>query len=412
MSAHTGGRADQRISVWYWIAASNQASGSHTVTPSASEQWTATVVRVPAGEFDATTPIGANATGGNSSNSGTTVPITAFTAGATDGDGRLCAWLGVDDDPITSTPDGWTNHASEDPGAVSGTFSTRNAAVTNSESIGSVSWGIAGDSSATYAYILRAPIDPNGTATPGGLATTASLGTATSTGAATATPGGLATTASLGTATSTGAATAAPGGHYWDAEDVAWDDGITAWDACAAASVAGEALPVGLALASALSTVTASGTATAAVTGQATTAVLGTVTAAGAAAAIVEGLAITASLGTAVASANAIALPAGQEMAAAIGTVTASGTATAAPVGQWAEMAIGISIASGAAVGAPSGQSVTAHVGSVTPTGDGNAQVAGLLLASYLGTVVATGDAPPTFRAAWARGCNTYLRAH
>jgi hypothetical protein len=159
IEAHTGGRADQRISVWYWKAASAQNAGTYTVTPNASEQWTATVVLVPAGTFDSTTPIGASGSSGNASTGGTTVPSASFTAGASDGGGRLCNWSGIQADPITSTPNGWTDHASIDRGAVTGVFSTRNTVVTDSESIASVSWGIAGDSSATFTYIIVTHFD-------------------------------------------------------------------------------------------------------------------------------------------------------------------------------------------------------------------------------------------------------------
>lgn len=149
------GGTQQRISVWRWIASASAIAGTVTVTPSASEQWTATVVRVPAGEFNAGTPIGASAPNNQTTTTSTSVPTAAFSAGAPDGGGRLCAWLGVNADPITGTPGGWTNAASVDRGAVSGTFATRNVDVDFSESIGSYSWTIAGDTSSTLAFIVR-----------------------------------------------------------------------------------------------------------------------------------------------------------------------------------------------------------------------------------------------------------------
>ena len=152
----TGGVA-QRISVWYWIATDSATAGTFTVVPSASEQWTASVAIVPRDNFDTTTPVGEGSFTNSTAGTETSAPITAFTAGATDGGGLLCAWIGVDTDPVTAGPTGWVDDASVDRGAVSGTLSHRTILVRPSESVPAVSWVIAGDSSTTRAFIIRAP---------------------------------------------------------------------------------------------------------------------------------------------------------------------------------------------------------------------------------------------------------------
>lgn len=149
-----------RGQAWYYVAAGAWASGTLTFTPSASESWSATVVRVPAGEFDAVTPIGANASRASTGTAETTVLSPAFTAGSSDTDGRL-VWFGyVDTDPLSATnPTGWTIRQRQDLGAVAHGIATRNAAVTSSESIaGGDTWAIAGDSWASIAYVVRAPV--------------------------------------------------------------------------------------------------------------------------------------------------------------------------------------------------------------------------------------------------------------
>ncbi|WP_382320520.1 hypothetical protein ACFJGX_14235 [Hydrogenophaga sp. UC242_50] len=51
-----------RAQAWRYIATGAWSAGTRTFTPSASEQWTAAVLKVRAGEFDASTPVGATAT--------------------------------------------------------------------------------------------------------------------------------------------------------------------------------------------------------------------------------------------------------------------------------------------------------------------------------------------------------------
>jgi hypothetical protein len=112
---------------------------------------------VPAGEFDAATPIGASATAAATTLDDTTVDSPAFSAGSSDGDGRLVVCNGIDADPLGAAPSGWTNRQTQDLGAVAHGVATRNASVTDSESISSAVWSIAGDSWTSIAFIVRAP---------------------------------------------------------------------------------------------------------------------------------------------------------------------------------------------------------------------------------------------------------------
>jgi pimeloyl-ACP methyl ester carboxylesterase len=142
---------------WYTVATGSWTAGTLTFTPSASESWTATVIRVPSGDFAPGIPIGASATRASAGVDETSVLSPAMTAGALDGGGRLVWFTIVDSDPLSATnPTGWTIRQSQDLGAVAHGIATRDSAVTNSESIaGGVEWTIAGDSWASIAYVVR-----------------------------------------------------------------------------------------------------------------------------------------------------------------------------------------------------------------------------------------------------------------
>ncbi|HCM51544.1 TPA: hypothetical protein DIS56_00170 [Candidatus Saccharibacteria bacterium] len=149
-----------RMTAYYVIATGAWGAGTITVTPSASEQWTATVVKVPAGEFDASVPIGASATRASAAIDETSVLMPAFDAGSTDGVGRLI-WAGtVDNDPQTTLAGGYTQVANVDRGNESLSVQTRDAAVTNSESLSGGTRAIGSDSWVSLGFIVRAPATP------------------------------------------------------------------------------------------------------------------------------------------------------------------------------------------------------------------------------------------------------------
>jgi hypothetical protein len=161
-----GGSA-QRLSVWWWKANGSASSGSITVTPSASEQWTAIVVKVPAGEYDATTPIGASAPA-NDTGADANATSAAFTAGAADGGGRLCFAVAMDTVTLSTTaPTGWTHRITRDRGACGVALSTRDAETTNNESIGATDFAlVSSETDSNVSFIVRGPAAPSSNPPP------------------------------------------------------------------------------------------------------------------------------------------------------------------------------------------------------------------------------------------------------
>jgi hypothetical protein len=157
----TDASTETRSKVWYCICAGSWTAGTITFTPAASEQWTGATIRVPAGEFDATTPIGGSGTSAATGTTETNVTSAAFTAGATDGNGKLCIWTSADTDPQTVAAN-HTQVCNTDRGAVSGGFFMRNTAVSNSESVAAATVStIASDSWTTVTFVVRAPVVNN-----------------------------------------------------------------------------------------------------------------------------------------------------------------------------------------------------------------------------------------------------------
>lgn len=150
-----------RTQAWYTKATGTWTAGSLTFTPDALEQWTAVVLLVPAGEFDATTPIGATTTEASALGTETDVNSGAFTAGASDGGGRLFAFTAADADPQTVAAD-WTEIDHQDRGAVSAGLYMRDVAVSNSESISADAVStIASGAWASVSFIVRGTTETN-----------------------------------------------------------------------------------------------------------------------------------------------------------------------------------------------------------------------------------------------------------
>ncbi len=155
--AGSGNYDGANIGFCWYIATDDYIGGSWGVTVSDSTRFDASVIRVDAGTFDATTPI-STAYDTKSDSANTSSPgFDAFSASSTDGNGggKLMAFVAVDQDPISGTPSGWTDFVDHDQGRCSIVLSGRDAAVTNSESIGASNWTIAGDAWACYAFIIR-----------------------------------------------------------------------------------------------------------------------------------------------------------------------------------------------------------------------------------------------------------------
>lgn len=146
-----------RAQAWRYIATGSWSAGTRTFTPSASEQWTATVLKVPAGEFDDTTPIGAASTRASAGTAESSALSPAYSLGSSDGGGRLVAWLAADDDPFDAQASGWTQLANVDRGVVAGCLAARDLQTSDSESVAAGTWRIASDSWASLAYVIRKP---------------------------------------------------------------------------------------------------------------------------------------------------------------------------------------------------------------------------------------------------------------
>jgi len=174
-SAVASQSAEVRGNVYYKVAATSWAATTVRFTPTATEQWTAVVSRVRQHYYDSSNPIATFSTYNLNPTTSPQVSSPAFTASTTDSSGLLVAWNVVDADPITSTPAGWQSTRQLDLGAVTHSHSYRNNLVASAESIPNYSWGIAGDSSITVAYIIRA--NPNG-AQLTGVSATVGRGTA------------------------------------------------------------------------------------------------------------------------------------------------------------------------------------------------------------------------------------------
>lgn len=147
-----------RGKAWYTICTGAWTAGTRTFTPTATESWTATCIRVPAGEFDPADPFGTVLTRSSTSGTDTTVENPTGAIGATDGTGTLVWFAFVDADPLSGTnPSGWTIRQSQDLGAVAHGIATRDTQTTNGETVAETTWGIAGDSWGGISYVVRGP---------------------------------------------------------------------------------------------------------------------------------------------------------------------------------------------------------------------------------------------------------------
>jgi hypothetical protein len=145
---------------WYTVCTGAWSAGTLAFTPSASETWTATVIRVPAGEFDAADPIGNVLTRSSSTTTDTTVENPVGDLAADDGGGTLVWFAFADADPLSATnPTGWTIRQRQDLGAVAHGIATRDAETVDSETVSEVTWAIAGDSWGGISYVVHGPTD-------------------------------------------------------------------------------------------------------------------------------------------------------------------------------------------------------------------------------------------------------------
>jgi len=176
-----------KLAAGYFIATADYAGGEMANDSTVSTRWAGAIVVVPAGEFDATTPIGATGGAANSASDVTDITLASFSAGSTDGGGKLLVIAGADQDPFNTTmPSGYTMLETRDGGRGVILLAARDTAITNSETIGTAVFdlnGTAADAMAVYGFIVRtAPgtdnevyVSTSGNVTAGGEATTARL---------------------------------------------------------------------------------------------------------------------------------------------------------------------------------------------------------------------------------------------
>lgn len=148
------GDTNQRASAFWFVGSATTGASTLTVTPSATEQWTAAVLKVPAGEFNPTTPIQTNTGTATDSTADTAASTPAWTADATAG-GRVVVWFAIDTVQATAAPAGWQIVASEDRGALGGTLGIRDAATTASESIASADFTMASETDTSIGYVIN-----------------------------------------------------------------------------------------------------------------------------------------------------------------------------------------------------------------------------------------------------------------
>lgn len=148
-----------QLCIGYFIATANYAGGDMANDSTNSTRWAGAITVVPAGEFDADTPIGAKGGGANSASDVTDITFAGFSAGSTDGGGKLLVVSGADQDPFNATmPSGYTLLETVDGGRGVILLATRDTNITNSETIATAVFDLNGagaDAMAVYGFIVR-----------------------------------------------------------------------------------------------------------------------------------------------------------------------------------------------------------------------------------------------------------------
>jgi len=169
-SVGTGGHSSSGPTqgVVAWVGDATISAGSLAWTWDGSEFWTCRCIKVLAGEFDASTPIGAvSGFSGNTDSGGTVIRQPSWTLGASDGGGTILVHICTDNDAITGTVSGWTLIVNTDHGGVATAISIRDTDSVDSETTSAVEWAISSDSSSTKGLVVRGPVDAGVTKTTG-----------------------------------------------------------------------------------------------------------------------------------------------------------------------------------------------------------------------------------------------------
>lgn len=151
-----------RQQAFHTIATGSWSAGTLSFDPNASETVVATCIKVPAGEFNASDPIGAAATRASAGTAESTVNSPAFTAEAGDTNGTLVILYGSDADAITAPGSDFTTVRNQTAGGVGHLVGVRNSAVSASESITALAASIASDSWCSLAFVVKPPVTADG----------------------------------------------------------------------------------------------------------------------------------------------------------------------------------------------------------------------------------------------------------
>lgn len=150
----TGGGPTQGVVAW--LGTATRAADTIDFTWTGSEFWAGRVIKVLAGEFDGTTPLGTTSGyDGNTSDSGTTVSTPSWSIGASDGGGAIVVHMVADADAISGAPSGWAITDNVDHGGLATAITQRTAESVDSETIASVDYTVAADSSSTKGVVVR-----------------------------------------------------------------------------------------------------------------------------------------------------------------------------------------------------------------------------------------------------------------
>lgn len=173
---------EMRLQAWYYITTGSWSNATWSWDPSAAETCRQCAFVIPAGQFSPSDPIGFASTTASAGTAESNINSPTGTAEADDGNGRLFIAFGSDADAITAPASGTTTVDNGTTGGVGLCVVSRNAAVSDSESIAAITATITSDSWATVAFVVKPATVTNeiyvatsANITAGGEATTARL---------------------------------------------------------------------------------------------------------------------------------------------------------------------------------------------------------------------------------------------
>lgn len=152
---------EMRAQAWYYLATGAWSTGTLSFNPSAAETCRAVAFVIPTGQFNASDPIGFANTRASAGTAETSVLSPTGTAESTDGDGRLYIGFGSDADALTAPGSNWNTINNATGGGVGLLVGSRNALVSNSESITALTATIASDSWATLCFVVKPQVVAN-----------------------------------------------------------------------------------------------------------------------------------------------------------------------------------------------------------------------------------------------------------